>query len=172
LFGAVFGALASVGAGGQAVAALAGLGFSTAGIVSSAQRLLAEPHNECAWWDLGLSIFGLVTSGVALNRSVTTFYNQAVQNPGSQASLIGRYIKNSPLSYEKQAESLGLRHLNLKKGSLWTQFKQIFEESAWWDLINEPFVRAIARQGKSVFLTTSPKRNSCSPERLGAFQGI
>ena len=70
LFGAIFGALASVGAGGQAVAALGGLGFSTVGIVNSAQRLLAEPHNQCAWWDLGLSVFGLAASGYALGNAV------------------------------------------------------------------------------------------------------
>jgi hypothetical protein len=138
-----------------AISALAGIGFSTVGIASSIQRIQTDPHNECAWWDLGLSIFGLVASGATLNQSVTMFYNKAIQNPGSRASLIGRYIEGSPLSYDKQASSLGLRHLNLARG-LWTQFKQIFGEDAWWKLINEPFTRATAQERNPVFLSTDP----------------
>jgi RHS repeat-associated protein len=156
-FGAVFGALSAVGAGGVAISALAGIGFSTIGIASAIDRIQADPHNECAWWDLGFSVLGLVTSGAALNGSVTMFYNKAVQNPGARASLIGRYIEGSELSYEKQASSLGLRHLNLARG-LWSQFKQVFGENAWWKLINEPFVRATAQEGNPVFLSTNPEK--------------
>ncbi len=69
-FGAVFGALAATGTAGVAITALAGMGFSTYGIATSIQRIQADPHNECAWWDLGLSIFGLVASGYAFGKAV------------------------------------------------------------------------------------------------------
>jgi hypothetical protein len=155
LFGAIFGAMAGIGAGGVAIAALAGLGLSTLGIVDAASRLVANPHNECAWWDLGLSIFGLVASGFTLKVSTVMFYNKAVQFSSSRSALIGKYKEGSPLSYEQRASNLGLSHLNLEK-PLWNQFQLIFGKNAWWKLINEPFIRAIARAKKTMYLSTDP----------------
>jgi hypothetical protein len=76
VFGAVFGALAPASIGGIAgsgavLASLAGLGLSGVGIVNSIQRIQADPNNECAWWDLGLSVFGLVVSGYTLGKTIS-----------------------------------------------------------------------------------------------------
>ncbi|MBN2119173.1 MAG: RHS repeat-associated core domain-containing protein [Anaerolineales bacterium] len=169
LFGVIFGALASVGAGGVAITALAGMGLSTAGIIDASLRLAKDLNNECAWWDLGLSVFGLVASGFTLKVSASMFYNKAVKNPGARATLFGRHIEGSPASYEKQASSLGFRHLNMEKG-LHNQFKLIFGEKLWWKLINEPFVRATAQKGDPVYFTNSPKEILNLPRTLGTFK--
>jgi len=155
-FGAVFGALSAAGFGGVAFAAIAGVGFSTVGLINSVQRIQVAPNNECAWWDLGMSILGL-TSSLSTLATARVFYNKAVQNPGStKGSLIGDWIKDSPLSYENIAKKYGFKHLDLK-GIYYEMFKGIFGEKLWGQLINEPYIRGIAREGKPVYLSTNPK---------------
>jgi hypothetical protein len=74
IFGVAFGALGAASIGGIAgsgavLASLAGVGLSGYGIATSVQRIQADPNNECAWWDLGLSLFGVAASAYALSNA-------------------------------------------------------------------------------------------------------
>ena len=93
VFGAAFSALTVASAGGAVVAALAGVGLSGYGIANSVQRIQADPNNECAWWDLGLSIFGLVGSGYALGNAVNR-----IGLPGGGPAPVGPLTRSSVIS--------------------------------------------------------------------------
>jgi RHS repeat-associated protein len=93
VFGAAFSALTVASAGGAVVAALAGVGLSGYGIANSVQRIQADPNNECAWWDLGLSIFGLVASGYALGKAV-----DKIALPGGGPASASSIFKTSEFS--------------------------------------------------------------------------
>jgi hypothetical protein len=103
VFGAAFSALTVASAGGAVVAALGGIGLSGYGIANSVQRIQADPNNECAWWDLGLSVFGLAMSGYALGKVLgevgpSTGGSAPVKYaPSEFSNLVSRIPKDKPV---------------------------------------------------------------------------
>ncbi|RMD66783.1 hypothetical protein D6833_01065 [Candidatus Parcubacteria bacterium] len=92
---------------------------------------------------------------------VSTLARQAVQNPQAEAVLIGKYFKNSSLSYEQLGEDLTYTHLNLKE-PYWGEFKGIVSEynlgeGTWWELVNRPFIEEVAQSGKPVYVNVNPE---------------
>lgn len=69
-FGLIFGLVAGTGNAGATVASLAGLGVSIKGAMNAAQRIVADPNNVCAWFDLTVSVlFAGVMRNIAIKSA-------------------------------------------------------------------------------------------------------
>lgn len=66
ILGAVLGGLPGFGDDAALASVLTGLSLTSAGIVTSAERLTKDPHNACAWLDLTISVLGAITASKAL----------------------------------------------------------------------------------------------------------
>ncbi len=69
-FGLIFGLIAGTGNAGMAVASLAGLGVSVHSAMNALQRLVADPNNRCALFDLTVAVFfGVITRNLAIKAT-------------------------------------------------------------------------------------------------------
>ncbi len=129
VFGAAFSALTVASAGGAVVGAVAGVGLSGYGIATSVQRIQADPNNECAWWDLGLSIFGFAASGYVLGNAVNN-----LGLPGGAAAPQGSIVNNSGSTKEV---ILGLWDSQSTFRRTWMELfsrgKKVFPAGLWVD---------------------------------------
>lgn len=80
--------------------------------------------------------------------------SEASQNSDSAFAVIGKWSSNVQQSYQTMAKNIKAAHLYSDD---FLKFVGDHGKEAWWKYVNEPYIRKIAEEGKTVLLST-PQR--------------
>ncbi|MBX3038234.1 MAG: hypothetical protein KF758_15085 [Anaerolineales bacterium] len=80
--------------------------------------------------------------------------SEASQNSDSAFAVIGKWSSNVQQSYQTMANNIKAAHLYSDN---FLKFVGDYGKEAWWKYVNEPYIRKIAEEGKTVLLST-PQR--------------
>ncbi|QIM16932.1 hypothetical protein G7067_11825 [Leucobacter insecticola] len=90
-------------------------------------------------------------------QELAELYGQSVHNMDAGQATLGRFIKDSPASYEKVAAEAGDAHFNLG-GAGWeaAQAKYGLNDGQMFELLNRPFLEEIIGNRRPVNFTQDP----------------